>query len=180
MSNWIFDKTNAFHTKEGIMKQRGREAVVRCTGRGFTLLELMIVVVIMVILAVLAAPSFAEWQKDLECRAVTRNIVSTLRYARSRAINTNLEHRVEYEPENRRYRLIQGDRANQSNNWNTIVCDWIVLPPGVHLDTNVNPVHLNTNGTANGGTISIQDATNKTKFKVIVVSTGRIRIPAKL
>jgi prepilin-type N-terminal cleavage/methylation domain-containing protein len=162
------------------MKQNEMGPDVRCSERGVTLLELMIVVVIATVLAALAAPSFAEWQKDLTCREVTRHIASTLRYAKSRAISTNLEHRVEYEPENRRYRLTQGDKSGNSSHWNTIVYDWIVLPPGVHIDTNVNAIHLNTNGTASGGTISIQDGTKKTKFKVIVVSTGRIRIPAMI
>ena len=180
MSDWIFGKTNAFHTKEGGMKQNGMGADAGCSEKGFTLLELIIVVVIATVLAALAAPSFAEWQRDLTCREVTRSIASTLRCARSRAISTNLEHRVEYELEKRRYRLMQGDRSVNSSHWNTIVSDWTVLPPGVYLDSNVNAIHLNTNGTANGGTISIQDATKKTKFKVIVVSTGRIRIPEEL
>jgi prepilin-type N-terminal cleavage/methylation domain-containing protein len=148
--------------------------------KGFALLELMIIVVIVAILAAIAAPSFADWQKSLSCREVTRNIASTLRYARSRTINTNLEHRVEYENAKGRYRLMQGDRSVNSSNWDTIVYDWTVLPPGVHLDANVNAVHLNTNGTSNGGTICIQDAAKKTRFKVIVASTGRIRIPWNL
>ena len=84
---------------------------------------------------------------------------------------------MEYETEKGRYRLMQGDRSVNSSHWDTIVYDWTVLPPGVHLESNVNAVHLNTNGTSNGGTICIQDASKKTRFKVIVASTGRIRIP---
>jgi len=161
----------------GGMKQDGMGPNIGCSENGFTLLELMIVVVIATVLAALAAPSFADWQRDLTFREVTRSIVSTLRCARSTAISVNLEHRVEFEPEKRRYRLLQGDRSVNSSNWHTIVYDWTVLPLGVHIDSNVKVVHLNTNGTSNGGTISIQDATKKTRFKVIVAATGRIRIP---
>ena len=162
------------------MKQYKIEPNVRCSENGFSLLELMILVAIVSFLAALAAPSFADWQRDLTCREVARSICSTLRCAKSRAISTNLEHRVEYEPEKNRYRLIQGDRSVNSIHWNTIVYDWTVLPLGVYIDTNVNTVHLNTNGTSNGGTISIQDSSKKTKFKVVVAATGRIRMPEKL
>jgi prepilin-type N-terminal cleavage/methylation domain-containing protein len=142
MSVWIFGKTNAY--KGGDMKQNGMTPDVGCSEKGFSLLELMIVIVFATVLAALAAPSFADWQRDLTCREVTRSIASTLRCARSRAISTNLEHRVEYDFEKRRYRLMQGDRSINSSHWNTIVNDWTVLPPGVHLDSNVNAVHLNT------------------------------------
>jgi len=150
------------------------------SSKGFTFIELMLVVVIAGVLMGLAVPYFEEWKKDLEYREVTRHIVSILRYAQSRAITTNLEHRVEYEPENRRYRVIQGNRADNSSNWSTVVCDWFVLPHGVHLDTTVNTVHLNTNGTANGATIKIQDAEKMTKFEVKVANTGRVRVPLSL
>jgi prepilin-type N-terminal cleavage/methylation domain-containing protein len=124
---------------------------------GFTLMELMIVVLITAILSTLAIPSFLQWRQNLEVRKTTRDLVSILREARSRSIKTNLEHRVEYADTNKQYRMTQGNRSNNSTLWNTVVYEWTELPSGVRVNANVNAIQMNTNGTANGGTIFIQD-----------------------
>lgn len=145
---------------------------------GFTLTELMIVVLIVSVLSALAIPSFLQWRQNLEFRKTTRDLVSILREAKSRSIKTNLEHRVEYAATNKQYRMTQGNRSNNSTSWNTVVYDWTELPSGVRIDANVNTIQMNTNGTANGGTILIQNDELKTVYEIRVARTGRIRIPA--
>jgi type II secretion system protein H len=146
--------------------------------RGFTLTELLIVLAIVGVLSAMAVPMLSQWWHDLEYRAAARRVVSIMREARSRAIATNREHRVEYEPANRRYRMMQGNRPIESKEWSEVVYDWEPLSPGVQLAASVDAIHINTNGTANGGTIMIQDATSTTRYKVVVASTGRIRMPS--
>jgi prepilin-type N-terminal cleavage/methylation domain-containing protein len=144
---------------------------------GFTLTEVMIVMLIVSILSVIAIPSVVQWRHNLEFRKTTRDLASMLRLAKSKAIRTNLEHRVEYATNNKHYRMTQGNRSNSSTAWNTVVFDWIELPAGVHIDANVNAIQLNTNGTANGGTIRVQNDALQTMYEIRVARTGRIRIP---
>lgn len=146
--------------------------------RGFTINELMIVVLIASVLSAMAIPSFVQWRHNLEFRKTTRDLVSILREAKSRAIRTNLEHRVEYATTNKPYRMTQGNRSNNSTSWNTVIHDWTELPSGVRIDANVNAIQMNTNGTARGGTISIQNDSLKTVYEIRVARTGRIRVPA--
>jgi Tfp pilus assembly protein FimT len=137
----------------------------------------MIVVFVVAVLSSLAMPSLAQWCHNLEFRKTTREIVSILREAKSRAIRTNLEHRVEYAATNRQYRMTQGNRSNNSTSWNKVVYDWTDVPAGVTIDANVNAIQMNTNGTANGGTIRVQNDALKTIYEIRVNRTGRIRIP---
>jgi Tfp pilus assembly protein FimT len=146
------------------------------SSKGFTVNELLISIIIMSVLFILATPMFMKLRESIVCREAARVIVSTLRVARSRAIATNAEHKVEFEPANRRYRLLQGDRAHDSVGWGRVIQDWALLPAGVNLHANVRAIHLNTNGTANGGTVTIQDSAFATKYRVVVNSTGRIRV----
>jgi len=145
---------------------------------GFTLMELMIVVLITAVLSTLAIPSFLQWRQNLEFRKTARDLVSILREAKSRSINTNLEHRVEYAATNKQYRMTQGNRSNNSTLWNTVIYEWTELPSGVRIDANVNTIQMNTNGTANGGTLFIQNDDLETIYEIRVARTGRIRIPA--
>jgi len=144
---------------------------------GFTLVEVIIVLAIVSILSAIAVPQYMQWIKNAEYRGTARTVLFALREARSKAIATNLEHRVEFESLNRRYRVTRGNRASNSNNWNTVVREWVSLPLVVHMVANVEKIQLNTNGTANAGTISIQDSMAKTKYEVRIARTGKVRIP---
>lgn len=152
-----------------------RRKLIRCS-RGFTVNELLIIIIIVSLLLVTATPALTRWRELLCCREAARMIVSTLRLARSRAIATNREHKVQFESASSKYRILQGDRANESINWETTVQDWASLPPGISLSTNNSAIQLNTNGTSSAATISIQDSGRSTKYQVIVASSGRIRV----
>ena len=130
----------------------------------------------MSVLCILMTPTFMNLRESIVCREAARLIVSTLRVARARAIATNAEHKVEFESANRRYRILQGDRAHDSVDWDTVIQDWALLPAGINLHANVLAIHLNTNGTANGGTVNIQNSERATKYRVVVAPTGRIRV----
>jgi hypothetical protein len=88
----------------------------------------------------------------------------------------NREHRVEFDHAHNRYRLLQGNRGIESNAWHTVAADWVSPPDPVRIAANISYIHLNTNGTANGGTISVQDATVRTRYDIRVSRTGRFRI----
>ncbi len=154
----------------------GKKSNVMYCSKGFTVNELLIGIIIMSVVTIVSTPALMQWRELLTCREATRAVVSALRVARSRAITMNREHKVEIEAANRRYRLLQGDRAHHSVDWSTVIQDWALFPAGVNLHTNVLAIHLNTNGTANGGTVSIQDSDRATKYRVVVASTGRIRV----
>jgi len=172
-------RTNSKTEKmEAAMERIDSKSATVYVQNGFTMVELMIVVFIVSVLFAMAMPSFLQWSNNLEFRKTTRAMVSMLREAKSRAIRTNLEHRVEYAATSNKYRMTQGNRSNNSTSWNTVVYDWNELPAGVHVDANVNTIQMNTNGTANGGTIRIQNDVLKTVYEIRVARSGRIRIPA--
>ena len=143
--------------------------------RGFTLLELMVAVVVCGILCSIAYPSYKEWRKNLIYRKAAREVVMVFREAKSRAINSNREHRIEFEPAMNKYRVTQGNKASNSSEWNIIVHDWTVFPAEVLLSVNETKFQINTNGTANGGTITIKDAFANPKYAITINRTGRIR-----
>jgi type IV fimbrial biogenesis protein FimT len=55
------------------------------TSRGFSLLELMIVIAIILILTLLAAPSFGDWMQNSRTRSVAESLQNGLRYAQGEA-----------------------------------------------------------------------------------------------
>lgn len=145
--------------------------------KGLTLIELLIVLAIIAGLTAIAVPKYSHWRDNLEFRQAARDVVSMLREAKNRAISMNREHRVEFEPANRRYIMKQGNRENNSSKWNAVSQGWTVLPAGVNMSANVAALHFDPNGTSSLGTVCILDSSLAVRYRVKVARTGRIYIP---
>ena len=157
-------------------------------GNGFSALELLIVLAILGIFAACAWPQLAAWEENADCRKAAREIVSMLRDGRSRAVASDLEHRVEVKLEDKLFRLTHGNRSISSTetSWdNNVVIDWLPLPVGglradadCAQDTGVVKIHFNPAGTANSQYLCILDDAGKPRFQVGVgySTTGRISV----
>ena len=69
--------------------------------RGFTLVELMTTVVIVGIIASMAVPRFQKSFERMHFRTANRDIISTLRLARSKAVSEKAPHGVFFDSQNR-------------------------------------------------------------------------------
>ncbi len=82
--------------------------------RGFTLLELMIVLVVIVLVFAVSYPSLSRGTAALSLRTTGRDILNTLRYAREKAVTQQLGMLVTVDRENQKLRLTddfgEGDR----------------------------------------------------------------------
>lgn len=72
---------------------------------GFTLIELIVVLVIMVIAAGLVGPNFLRGISSLQLKSATRDIASALRYSRAHAIFTADEAEFHLDVEKNVYRV---------------------------------------------------------------------------
>lgn len=155
--------------------------------KGFSLVELIVVVALIGIITAIATPSFMDWRRNVEYRAAARDIVSMMREAKARAISTNREHRVEFDVDGRRYRLVQGSRAADTPvaGWTTIIREYVSLPEGVNMKSTVNcdssadgNIEFNPNGTAGGSIeyVCVMDSNNVRKYRVGISSTTTGRV----
>lgn len=78
------------------------------SSRGFTLLELLVVLAITTLILTVAVPRFSTGVPGAEIRSAARELVTGLRTARSRAITYNREIAFALDVESRRYTLGDG------------------------------------------------------------------------
>jgi type IV fimbrial biogenesis protein FimT len=98
--------------------------VTRSGGRGFTLVELMVVVVLLAVIAVMATPTFVTWHVRDQIDARAKALVSTFAYARNEALRRGARVTVCRIDAARQCLAASKACANGSLDWS---CGWAVM-----------------------------------------------------
>ncbi len=167
-----------------VNKRRGCARLAKGSS-GFTLVEVLVVIAIMAVLTAIAIPSFVQWRKSIRAKEVIWDIVGKGRLGRQLAVNRNLEYRLEFDIDGRRYRLVQGDAPFGSTVW-VEARPWEDLSQFVNWSTgsacdgtaDIN-FEFNPNGTAEAtvDTICINDTEGNLRFKAVIsLTVAMVRI----
>ena len=80
---------------------------------GFTLVELMVVIVVLTVLTAMIVPEFSGTWQEARLRAGGRRLAAAIRLAASQAVTLNREHRLHVDPERREYWLEFADERRR-------------------------------------------------------------------
>jgi prepilin-type N-terminal cleavage/methylation domain-containing protein len=152
---------------------------------GFTIIELMSVVVIMGVLAAMAIPTFVGMVPRLNLKSDARTNLNYLRTARSRAVSENSQYGVFFDISRNRLILFK-DTNNPANTIYTAGQDSVmdssaVLHRGIAYNsvtfTGNSVVFLSSGSASSSGSLILrQSATSKTYTINVLASTGRVTL----
>jgi len=149
--------------------------------KGFTLVEILIVIAIFGVLTAIAAPGISAWVETFKFKNTIREIGITMQLARMKAIASGVEYRVVFNLDAETFCLERGNQADGSDTW---------IPEGVVIDvsswadiafvnsytTGKRNKQFNSNGTSSTGSIRLNNAKGK-KYKITLTpATGYITI----
>lgn len=83
--------------------------------RGYTLLELVIVISLLALIAAIAAPGMSETDEELDLAA--QNFAEAIRFARSESIRTGEPHGFRFLPNQYRIRVFRTDTSGSPWTW---------------------------------------------------------------
>ena len=156
---------------------------------GFTMVELMIVIVVIAILSAIAVPNIISWLPNYRLKSAARDLFSNMQKARMQAVkeNKNIVTRFdsvinpeiyyfdadnnnaytpgEYKIDLSTYKSgVDYGTGNAASNWNGDNC------------TRASSITFNSRGSSNSGTIYIQNKNNDICYAITVVSTGSTKL----
>ena len=146
------------------------------------MMELVIVAVIIGVMSALAVPSFLNYSSKMEAKGAARDIVSTLRQARSKAISERVKYGVYFDAGNRRYTFFKEKSGNeQYDSGADSLISQITLDRDVNYGGNTftsTTVVFKTDGSASSsGDMQILPAAGGFTYNInVLASTGRIKL----
>lgn len=146
--------------------------------RGFTLTEVLVVIAMMAVLTAIALPPFLAWRQNFVYKQGAYEISNILKGAKSRAISTNLQHRVGLVAADRSYQVARGDSAYRSSTWETAGLANGSLKQNVFLNLSgaaTMNIQFNPNGTTERNFSMYVGDNDSIRYNIAVERSGRIR-----
>jgi general secretion pathway protein H len=81
--------------------------------RGFSLIELIVVLVVIGLSASLVIPSLSQFSKTVELKGTARKISAILRYCRSEAVNKGLTYQIVFDSDLREVRVQKRESSEE-------------------------------------------------------------------
>lgn len=158
--------------------------------KGFSLVELIVVLVLIGLSVSLVAPSLSRFSKTIELKAAAKKVSGVLRYCRSEAVNKGQIYQVFFDSNLREVRVQSmastGEKGEEEKAEGKVSPKTYSLPDEIHIkEVKVAPpqypsdlptIEFYPNGGSNGGSI-ILDSQNRQGYRIKVhFLTGIVEI----
>ncbi len=140
--------------------------------QGFSLLELLVVIVIMGVMSAIAIPAFSDWREKQAVRNITQTLLAQLKQARVLAVSENRSVRISFSP---KFYVFD---ANTTGNCSTCRNEQVNLSQfsdNLSVKSNKNPISFSSRGTAKNATVTLSAGKNSKKIKVNLIGRAYLQ-----
>ncbi len=150
-------------------------SIKRCVA-GFTLLELMAVIVIMGVMVGFSVPRFQRTFNHLQLQVFANDVVRLLAYANRRAVTQGEVLRIHFDVEGRRYWLASTNEVGESTRIASKLNRVSTIPESISLEPSGREVNFYPDGGVDRFEMAILDNQQDGYRLVTNVWTGRAKL----
>lgn len=154
----------------------GNDPSIQRSVAGFTLLELMAVIVIMAVVVGFSVPRFQRTFNHLQLQVFANDVARLLAYANQRAVTRGEVLRIHFDVEGRRYWLASVDESGESTRVASKLNRASSIPPTIFLEPSGREVNFYPDGRADRFEMAILDDQQEGYRLVTNVWTGRAKL----
>jgi prepilin-type N-terminal cleavage/methylation domain-containing protein len=155
---------------------------------GYSLLELIIVLILISLSTALVTPSLSRFSRTIELKAAAKKVSGILRYCRSEAINKGLIYQVIFNPELREVKVqsIDLDEEKKEGDKKEVSKKTYSLPQGIEMKevnltspqypSDLPTVEFYPNGGSNGGSFLLNSQEQKGYEIKVDFLTGVVKV----
>ncbi len=112
----------------------------RAADRGFSLIELIVVVGLLGLIVLVGMPALDDWLERYRVRSAAQNLAANMQLLRMRAVSRNRQHRITFSAANSQYTLFESDGGG---GWTQLEPLPNTLPQGVTFSSTLgDPIQL--------------------------------------
>lgn len=136
--------------------------------KGFTLIELLVVIALIGILSAVAVPSLQRWSRTMGIQQDSRDILSAIKVARTKAITLNVPVTFSLHADTHTYSLVD-------SGGNVLLRGSFRENTTISANTLGSSVQFNTRGIANtSGNVTLDNGTTHKTIAVYITGSARI------
>ncbi len=145
------------------------------SAKGFSLIELLIVIALIAILAAIAAPNFSKYKDNANLKEAAREISGDIQLYKQRAVAENTRYRMVFDVDNNDY-TVERDIGGV---WNNVITDKKIGGENnniIKVIGNTNTITFQTRGTSSAGTQIIRHEKRLSTATIVTSLMGRVTV----
>ena len=156
--------------------------------RGFSLFELLVVLILLSLSLALVAPSLSRFSRTVELKGAAQKVSGILRNSRSEAVNKGKVYQVVFNSQSREVRVhsMEPSEEKDEKKEDSVSQKTYLLPEGIQMKgdpttsspstSELSPIEFYPNGGSNGGSILLNSQDRKGYRIKIHFITGAVEI----
>ncbi|MDQ6982500.1 MAG: GspH/FimT family pseudopilin [Mariprofundus sp.] len=140
--------------------------------QGFSLLELLIVMVIVGVITAIAIPAFADWRERQAVRNITQTLLAHLKQARVLAVSENRSVRISFSP---KFYVFDANTAGSCGTCRNKQVNLSQFSNNLSVTSDVTPISFSSRGTAGNTTVTLSAGDNSNKIKINLIGRAYLQ-----